>query len=61
MERVEALLATLPAQIGGTALDVIICVALRIELPPLKVAELIARVGVRVFCGEPNIVRQKQA
>jgi hypothetical protein len=61
LERVEALLSTLPAQIGGTVLDVILCVALEIEVPPLKVAELIARVGVRAFCLDPNIVRQKPA
>jgi hypothetical protein len=54
--RITEVIHKIGFQASITALDVVICVALRIEVPLLKVSEIICSIGLDRFCQDPESI-----
>ena len=51
--RINSVIHTLGFQASVTLVDVVICMTFRLDVPMLKVSEILCRIGLETFCQDP--------
>jgi len=58
-DKIARAATTLGGQFAITIIDIALCAALRIDIPPVKVCELIVHVGIHRFCQSPAVILEE--